>query len=92
LCRGNYARVVEVLVNPPSEHDGMCRVVALMNLGRDGEAKEQFLRLRKANPAIALDHYVEYFKDYSADRRIGAELSDGLARLRNLLKASGAAP
>ena len=92
LCRGNYARVVEVLVNPPSEYDGMCRVVALMNLGRDNEAKEQFFRLRKANPAIALDHFVEHFKDYSADRRIGAELSDGLARLRDLLKASGEAP
>jgi TolB-like protein len=92
LCRGNYARVAEVLINPPSEYDGMCRVVALMNLGRDNEAKEQFFRLRKANPAIALDHFVEHFKDYSADRAIGAELSAGLARLSDILKADGDAP
>ena len=92
LCRGNYARVVEVLVNPPSEYDGMCRVVALMNLSRDDEAKEQFLRLKKINPAIALDHFVEHFKDYTADRAIGAELSAGLARLRDILKADGDAP
>jgi TolB-like protein len=85
LCRGNYARVTEVLVNPPSEHDGMCRVVALMCLGRDDEAKEQFHRLKGANPAIALDHFIAYFADYSADRSIGAELSEGLARLRDLL-------
>ena len=89
LCRGNYARVADVLVNPPSEHDGMCRVVALTCLGRDDEAREQFFRLKRANPAIALDHFVEYFKDYSADRRIGAELSANLGRLRDALKATG---
>ena len=85
MCRANYARVVEVLVNPPSEHDGMCLVVALMNLGRDDEAKEQFARLKMTNPAISLDHYVEYFKGYSADREIGAELSAGVARLKAAL-------
>jgi TolB-like protein len=90
LCRGNYARVAEVLVNPPSEHDGMCRVVALMCLGRDDEAKEQFLRLKGANPAIALDHFIAYFADYSADRSIGAELSSGLARLRDILAGDAA--
>ena len=92
LCRGNYARVADVLVNPPSEHDGMCRVVALTCLGRDDEAREQFLRLKGANPAIALDHFVAYFKDYSADRRIGAELSANLGRLRDALKAAGEVP
>ena len=89
LCRGNYARVADVLVNPPSEHDGMCRVVALTCLGRDDEARDQFMRLKGANPAIALDHFVEYFKDYSADRRIGAELSANLGRLRDALKVAG---
>ncbi len=92
LCRGNYARAADVLANPPSELDGMCRVVALMCLRRDDEAKEQFFRLRKANPAIALDHFVFYFKGFSADRRVGAELSTGLARLRDALKAGGPLP
>ena len=85
LCRGDYARVADVLVNPPSEHDGMCRVVALMNLDRDDEAKEQFARLKMANPAISLDHYVQYFKGYSADREIGNELSAGVGRLQAAL-------
>ena len=89
LCRGNYALVADVLANPPSEHDGMCRVVALMNLGRDDEAREQFSVLKKANPAIRLDHFVEYFKTYAADCAIGAELSAGLARLRDALKVEG---
>ena len=85
LCRGNYTRVAEVLINPPSEHDGMCRVVALVCLGRDEEALAQFASLKKANPRIALDHYVEYFKTFSADCAVGAELSAGLARLRDIL-------
>ncbi len=92
LCRGNYARVADVLINPPSEFDGMCRVVALMNLGRDDEAKLQFARLENLNPAIRLDHYVVYFNDYSADRTISAELSAGLARLRDALKVEGQVP
>jgi hypothetical protein len=70
----------------------MCRVVALTCLGRDDEAREQFFRLKRANPAIALDHFVTYFKDYSADRRLGAELSANLGRLRDALKAAGEVP
>ena len=85
LCRGNYALVADILINPPSEHDGMCRVVALMCLDRADDAREQFARLRKANPTISLDHYVGYFKGYSADPAIGAELSAGVARLRDAL-------
>jgi adenylate cyclase len=92
LCRGNYARAADVLVNPPSEHDGMCRVVALMCLQRDGEALAQYSSLRKANPAIALGHYVDYFKTFSADRAVGAELSANLGRLRDALKAAGEVP
>lgn len=92
LCRGNYDRAAEVLANPPSELDGMCRVVALMCLRRDHEALSQFYGLRKANPTIALDHYVEYFKTYSADPAIGAELFAGLSRLRDALEAKGDAP
>jgi TolB-like protein len=90
LCRGNNTRVAEVLVNPPSELDGMCRVVALVCLGRDEEALTQFASLKKANPSIALDHYVEYFKTFSADRAVGAELSAGLARLRDILAGDAA--
>ena len=63
----------------------MCRVVALMCLDRADDAREQFARLKKANPAIKLDHYVGYFKTYSADRAVGAELSAGVARLRDAL-------
>jgi hypothetical protein len=63
----------------------MCRVVALVCLGRDEEALAQFASLKKANPRIALDHYVEYFKTFSADCAVGAELSAGLARLRDIL-------
>ncbi len=81
LCRGNYARVTEVLVNSPSEFDGMCRVVALAALGRMEEAKEQFARWKDRNPAIRLDRYVEYFKSYCADPARNAEMSVGLARL-----------
>ena len=90
LCRANYDRVADVLVDPPSEHDGMCRVVALMCLRRDEEAKAQFAYLKAANPAIRLDHFVEYFKVYSADRAVGADLSAALARLRDALKLAEA--
>ncbi len=92
LCRGNYARAADVLTDPPSELDGMCRVVALMCLGRDDEAMAQYSSLSKANTAIALDHFVQYFKTYGADRAIGVELSAGLVRLRDALKASGNRP
>ena len=81
LCRGNYARVAEVLVNSPSEFDGMCQVVAMAALGRMDEAKEQFSRWKERNPAIRLRHYVEYFKSYCADQERNAEMSAGLARL-----------
>ncbi|MFM9864202.1 MAG: adenylate/guanylate cyclase domain-containing protein [Micropepsaceae bacterium] len=85
LCRGNYARVADVLADPPSELDGMCRVIALMCLKRDDEAMAQYSSLKKANPAIALDHFIAYFKTFSADRRIGAEMSANLARMRDAL-------
>jgi tetratricopeptide (TPR) repeat protein len=92
LCRGNYERVAEVLVNSPSEFDGMCQIVALAALGRMDEAKEQFARWKDRNPAIRLDRYVEYFKSYCADPERNAEMSAGLARLaEDLAKAEGAA-
>lgn len=81
LCRGNYARVAEVLVNSPSEFDGMCQVVALAALGRMEEAKAQFARWKDRNPAIRLDRYIEYFKSYCADTERNAEMSAALARL-----------
>ena len=81
LCRGNYARVAEVMVNSPSEFDGMCQVAALAAMQRVEEAKVQFARWKDRNPEIRLDRYVEYFKIYCADPARNAEMSAGLARL-----------
>jgi TolB-like protein len=92
LCRGNYARVAEVLVNSPSEHDGMCQVVALLNLQRMDDAKAQFARLKSRNPNIRLDRYIEYFKTYCADPARNEEMSAGLAQLRDALEAGGVKP
>lgn len=89
LCRGNFALVSDVLANPPSELDGMCRVVALMCMGREDEAIAQYASLAAANPAISLDHYARYFKGYSADREIGDGLSVGVERLRSTLSLRG---
>jgi TolB-like protein len=88
LCRRNYALVADVLTNSPSEHDGICRVIALMNSGRQDEAITDFRRWKTANPAIRLDHYIDYFKSYvHSDKSVGAELSDGLARLKDAMEA-----
>ena len=87
LCNGNCAPVADALVNPPSQHDGLRRVVALMSLDRDDEATPQFESFRKANPTIDLDRFVEYF-DYSADCGTGTEQSDGLSHLRDALNAT----
>jgi len=35
--------------------------------------------------AINLDHYIEQFKIYHIDKSIGAELSDGLVRLKSAI-------
>ncbi len=80
-CR-NYAEAAKLHANPPSEYNGMCRVVALMNLDDVDEAKAEFARLERANSAINLDHYIEHFKGYHVDKAVGQELSDGLARLK----------
>ena len=85
LCRRNYTLVADVLMNTASEHDGMCRVIALMNSDQQQEAIAEFKRWQAANPAINLDHYIDYFKDYHVDKTVGAELSDALARLKAVL-------
>ncbi len=82
LCRRNYALTADLLVNTASEHDGMCRVIALMNSDQEEEAIAEFNRWKEANPAIKLDHYTEYFKGYHVDESIGAELSAALLRLK----------
>jgi TolB-like protein/tetratricopeptide (TPR) repeat protein len=85
LCRRNYVLTADLLVNTASEHDGMCRVIALMNSNQEEEAIAEYNRWKEANPAIKLDHYTEYFKGYHADKSIGAELSDALVRLKAAL-------
>lgn len=82
LCRPDYDLVAKVLSNTPSEHDGMCRVVALINSNRMDEAVVEFERWKLANPKIDLDHYIEYFKKYSSDEGLNAELSNSLSRLK----------
>jgi TolB-like protein/tetratricopeptide (TPR) repeat protein len=82
LCRRNYALTADLLVNTASEHDGMCRIIALMNSNQEEEAVAEFNRWKEANPAIKLDHYIEYFKGYHANKSIGAELSAALLRLK----------
>jgi tetratricopeptide (TPR) repeat protein len=85
LCRRNYALTADLLANTASEHDGMCRVIALMNSDQKEEAIAEYNRWLDANPAIKLDHYTEYFKGYHVDKSIGAELSDALTRLKQAL-------
>lgn len=82
LCRRNYALTADLLVNTASEHDGMCRVIALMNTNQEAEAVAEFNRWKEANPAIKLDHYIEYFKGYHIDKSVGAELSATLLRFK----------
>lgn len=82
LCRRNYALTADLLVNTASEHDGMCRVIALMNTNQEEEAAAEFKRWKEANPAIKLDHYIEYFKGYHVDKSVGAELSATLQRFK----------
>jgi hypothetical protein len=82
LCRRNYALTADLLLNTASEHDGMCRVIALMNSNQEEEAVAEFKRWKEANPAIKLDHYTEYFKGYHVDRSVGAELSATLLRFK----------
>ncbi len=82
LARQNYHEAAKLHANPPSEYNGMCRVIALMNIDEIEEAKAEFARLQHANPAINLDHYIEHFKGYHIDKSIGAELSDALVRLK----------
>lgn len=55
------------------------------------DAKAQFLALREAKPAIALDHYVEYFKTFTLDPTIAAELLAGVVQLRDALAVDEAA-
>lgn len=85
LCRRNYSLVADLLANTNSEHDGMCRVTALMNSNQQDEAVTEFNRWKAANLKIKLDHYIEYFKGYHADAAIGNELSDGLKQLKDFL-------
>ncbi|PHR62716.1 MAG: hypothetical protein COA47_02200 [Robiginitomaculum sp.] len=85
LCRRNYPLVADLLANTNSEHDGMCRVIALMNSNQQDEAVTEFNRWKAANSKIKLDHYIEYFKGYHADDAIGDELSDGLKQLKAIL-------
>ncbi len=85
LCSRNYKTVADLLANTASEHDGMCRVVALMNSDQQDEAMAEFNRWKAVNPAINLDHYIEQFKAYHIDTSIGAELSDGLVRLKTAI-------
>lgn len=87
LCRGNYELVADVLTNTPSEFDGMCRVVALVNANKMAEATTEFERWKHANPKINLGHYIEYFKQYCADEEINRELSAGLVKLKATLTA-----
>jgi adenylate cyclase len=82
LCRRNYTLTADLLVNTASEHDGMCRVIALMNSNQEDEAVAEFNRWKQANPAIKLDHYTEYFKGYHVDKSVGADLSAALVRLK----------
>jgi len=82
LCRGNNALTADLLAHTASEHDGMCRVIALMNSDQQEEAIAEFNRWKAANPAFKLDHYIEYFKGYHVDKAIGAQLSDALVRLK----------
>jgi tetratricopeptide (TPR) repeat protein len=86
LCRRNYVLTADLLANTASEHDGMCRVIALMSSNQEEEAIAEFGRWKMANPAIKLDHYIEYFKGYHVDESIGAELSGALSRLRDALQ------
>ncbi|MFT5572545.1 MAG: adenylate cyclase [Cryomorphaceae bacterium] len=85
LCRRNYALTADLLANTASEHDGMCRVIALMNSDQKEEAIAEYNRWKDTNPAIKLDHYTEYFKGYHVDKSIGAELSHALTRLKQAL-------
>jgi TolB-like protein len=86
LCRRNYSEVADLLTNTPSEFDGMCRTIALIKLDKDQDAVAEFTRWKNANPAINLNHYIEYFKSYHAtEPSVGAELSDALVRLKTLL-------
>ncbi|MFT5775334.1 hypothetical protein [Hyphomonas sp.] len=87
LCCGNYELVADVLTNTPSEFDGMCRVVALVNANEMAEAKTEFKRWSHANSEINLGHYIEYFKEYCADEEINRELSAGLVKLKFELTA-----
>ena len=82
LCRGDYAPTADVLAHTASEHDGICRAIALMNSNRKDEAITEFNRWKAANPTIKLDHYIEYFKGYLVDKAVGAQLSDALVRLK----------
>lgn len=88
LCRRNYDRVEELHANPPSEYNAMCRVIALMKLERHDLAIAEFRRLQVDNPDISLRHYIEHFKGYHHDAKIGAELSDALQKLRPLLAST----
>ena len=85
LCRRHYKIVADLLANTASEYDGMCRVVALMNSDQQDEAVAEFNRWKAVNPDINLDHYIEQFKIYHIDKSVGAELSDGLVRLKSAI-------
>lgn len=82
LCELNYETVAELHVNPVSEYNAMCRVIALIKLGRNGEALREYNRQKAARASLSLDHYVQHFKTYHVDNKIGAELSNALAELR----------
>ncbi len=85
LCRRDYERVEQLHANPPSEYNAMCRVIALIKLGREGEAAAEFNRLKGLHPAISLAHYTEHFKGFHIDPKIGVELSEALAGLEGIL-------
>ena len=62
--------------------------VAACDVRTFDDAVAEFSRWKKANPAINLDHYIEYFKSYHAtDPSVGAELSDALVKLKSYMAA-----
>jgi len=86
LCELNFARVAELHVNPVSEYNGMCRVVALTKLGRLKEAIAEYERQLRARSTLSLDHYIEHFKGYHVDSAVGDELSEALVELKAELR------
>ena len=85
LCQLNYEKVAELHANPPSEYNAMCRVIALTKLGRVDEAISEYEQQKEVRPSISLSHYIEHFKSYHIDTKIGAELSATLLDFKSRL-------